>query len=79
MASFWGVWRNDGAGTERPHLDRRRTHRYAARHARQYATHHGIMRALASIDPEIGKAKIDLAAVWTNDFAKKANAKYPKP
>lgn len=37
------------------------------------------LRALASIDPEIGKAQIDLAAVWTNDFAKKANAKYPKP
>jgi len=37
------------------------------------------LRALTSIDPEIGKAKIDLAAVWTNDFAKKANAKYPKP
>jgi NitT/TauT family transport system substrate-binding protein len=37
------------------------------------------LRALASIDAEIGKAKIDLAAVWTNDFAKKANAKYPKP
>jgi len=37
------------------------------------------LRALVSIDPEIGKAKIDLAAVWTNDFAKKANAKYPKP
>lgn len=37
------------------------------------------LRALASIDPEIGKAKIDLAAVWTNDFVKKANAKYPKP
>jgi NitT/TauT family transport system substrate-binding protein len=36
------------------------------------------MRALASIDPEIAKAKIDLAAVYTNDFAKKANTKYPK-
>ena len=28
------------------------------------------LRALASIDPEIGKAKIDLAAVWTNDVKK---------
>jgi NitT/TauT family transport system substrate-binding protein len=35
-------------------------------------------RALASIDAEIAKAKLDLAAVYTNDFAKKANAKYPK-
>lgn len=37
------------------------------------------LRALASIDPEIAKAKIDLSAVWTNDYVKKANAKYPKP
>jgi NitT/TauT family transport system substrate-binding protein len=36
------------------------------------------LRALSSIDAEIGKATIDLAAVWTNDFVKKANAKYPK-
>ena len=35
-------------------------------------------RALASIDPEIAKAKLDLAAVWTNEFAKKANAKVAK-
>ncbi|MCC6850674.1 MAG: ABC transporter substrate-binding protein [Rubrivivax sp.] len=35
-------------------------------------------RALASIDPEIAKAKLDLAAVYTNEFVKKANAKYPK-
>ena len=35
-------------------------------------------RALASIDPEIAAAKIDLAAIWTNDYAKRANAKYPK-
>jgi NitT/TauT family transport system substrate-binding protein len=35
-------------------------------------------RALASIDPEIGKAKIELAAVWTNDFVRRANAKYPR-
>ena len=33
-------------------------------------------RALASIDPEIAVAKIDLAAIYTNDFVKKANAKY---
>ncbi len=35
-------------------------------------------RALASIDPEIAAAKFDLGAVYTNDFVKKANAKYPK-
>jgi NitT/TauT family transport system substrate-binding protein len=35
-------------------------------------------RALASIDPEIAKAKVDLTAVYTNDFVKKANLKYPK-
>ena len=35
-------------------------------------------RALASIDPEIAAAKIDLSAIYTNEFAKKANAKYPK-
>jgi NitT/TauT family transport system substrate-binding protein len=35
-------------------------------------------RALASIDPEIANAKIDLAAIWTNDFVKRANVRYPK-
>ena len=35
-------------------------------------------RALASIDPEIAAAKIDLAAIYTNDYVKRANAKYPK-
>ena len=35
-------------------------------------------RALASIDPEIAAAKLDLPAVYTNEFVKKANAKYPK-
>lgn len=35
-------------------------------------------RALASIDPEIAGAKIDLSAIWSNDYAKRANAKYPK-
>ena len=35
-------------------------------------------RALASVDPEIAKATLDLKAVYTNDFVKKANAKYPK-
>jgi NitT/TauT family transport system substrate-binding protein len=35
-------------------------------------------RALASIDAEIAKAQLDLKAVYTNDFARKANAKYPK-
>lgn len=36
------------------------------------------LRALASIDPKIGAAKLDLTAVSTNDFARNANAKYPK-
>ena len=35
-------------------------------------------RALASIDAEIAKSKLDLAAVYTNEFVRKANAKYPK-
>ena len=35
-------------------------------------------RALASIDPEIAKATLDLTAVYTNDFARAANIKYPK-
>lgn len=35
-------------------------------------------RALASIDPEVAKAQVDLAAVYTNEFAKKANIKYPR-
>lgn len=35
-------------------------------------------RALASVDPEVAKATLDLKAVYTNDFARKANAKYPK-
>ncbi|MGH6624135.1 MAG: ABC transporter substrate-binding protein [Burkholderiaceae bacterium] len=36
------------------------------------------LRALASIDPAMAKAKVDLKSVYTNDFVKKANAKYPK-
>jgi NitT/TauT family transport system substrate-binding protein len=35
-------------------------------------------RALASIDPKIAAAQLDLAAVYTNDFVKQANATYPK-
>ncbi len=35
-------------------------------------------RALASVDKEIAAAKLDLAAVYTNDFVKKANARYPR-
>lgn len=35
-------------------------------------------KALASIDAEIAKAQLDLGAVYTNDFAKKANAKLGK-
>jgi NitT/TauT family transport system substrate-binding protein len=36
------------------------------------------LRALASVDAEIAAAKLDLAAVYTNDFAKKANLKFAK-
>jgi len=36
------------------------------------------LRALASIDDKLAAAKLDLSAVYTNDFAKRANAKYPK-
>ena len=35
-------------------------------------------RALASIDPEVANAKLDLAAIWTNDFTRRADAKYAK-
>ena len=35
-------------------------------------------RALASIDPEIAKATLDLNAVYSNDWVKAANARYPK-
>ena len=35
-------------------------------------------RALASIDAEIANAKVDLGAIYTNDYVKRANAKYPK-
>jgi NitT/TauT family transport system substrate-binding protein len=35
-------------------------------------------RALQSIDASLKDVKFDLAAVVTNEFAKKANAKYPK-
>lgn len=36
------------------------------------------LRALQSVDDNMKTAKIDLKAVFTNDFARKANAKYPK-
>lgn len=35
-------------------------------------------KALASIDEQLAAAKLDLSAVYTNDFVKRANAKYPK-
>lgn len=35
-------------------------------------------RALASVDAKLAAAKLDLAAVYTNDFVRKANTKYPK-
>lgn len=34
-------------------------------------------RALASVDAGIGAAKLDLSAVYTNEFVKKGNEKYP--
>ena len=34
-------------------------------------------KALASVDAEIAKAKLDLNQVYTNSFVQKANAKYP--
>ncbi|HKO66738.1 MAG TPA: ABC transporter substrate-binding protein [Burkholderiaceae bacterium] len=36
------------------------------------------LRALQSIDDSMKTAKIDLKAVFTNDFVRKANVKYPK-
>ena len=36
------------------------------------------LRALASVDEAMQKAKLDLNANYTNDFARKANARYPK-
>ena len=36
------------------------------------------LRALQSVDESLKGAKFDLAAVWTNDFARHANEKYPK-
>ena len=35
-------------------------------------------RALASIDPDIARARIDLNTIDTNEFVKRANAKYPR-
>jgi NitT/TauT family transport system substrate-binding protein len=35
-------------------------------------------RALASVDETIAKTKLDLKANFTNEFVKKANARYPK-
>lgn len=35
-------------------------------------------KALASVDEKLAVAKLDLTAVYTNTFVKKANAKYPK-
>ena len=35
------------------------------------------LRALVSVDPAMANAKIDLKSVYTNEFVKKANAKYP--
>ena len=34
------------------------------------------LRALSSVDPALASAKLDLKSTWTNEFVKKANAKY---
>ncbi len=36
------------------------------------------LRALVSVDAKLADAKLDLNAVYTNAFVKKAIAKYPK-
>jgi NitT/TauT family transport system substrate-binding protein len=36
------------------------------------------LRALQSVDDSLKGAKIDVNAVYTNDFVKKANARYPR-
>ncbi|MBK1712333.1 ABC transporter substrate-binding protein [Rubrivivax gelatinosus] len=36
------------------------------------------LRALQSIDASLKNTKFDLAAAWTNDFAKRANTRYPR-
>ena len=35
-------------------------------------------KALASVDDKMAAAKLDLNAIYTNEFVKRANAKYPK-
>jgi len=36
------------------------------------------LRALQSVDDKLKGVKLDLKSVYTNDFVRKANAKYPK-
>jgi len=36
------------------------------------------LRALTSVDESMQKAKLDLKANFTNEFARRANARYPK-
>ena len=36
------------------------------------------LNALVSVDPKLASTKLDLSAVYTNEFVKKAIAKYPK-
>jgi len=36
------------------------------------------LRALQSVDDSLKGIKFDLSAVYTNEFVKRANAKYPK-
>ena len=60
-----GQGRPDGA--EKPHPQKRPEQGAAT-----------ALRALQSVDDNMKTAKIDLKAVYTNDFVRKANAKYPK-
>jgi NitT/TauT family transport system substrate-binding protein len=36
------------------------------------------LKALVSVDDKLAGAKLDVGAIFTNEFVKKANAKYPK-
>ena len=38
----------------------------------------GLSPALASVDEKLAATKLDLSLVYTNDFVRRANAKYPK-
>ena len=58
-------------------LPRRQGRALARRHVPRGGPGDGAARARQH-RPEIADAKIDLAAIYTNDYVKRANAKYPK-